>query len=492
MAETRRWAGLATRSQLAAANKLGLVYEGPVGKLKVRNKCLEECDSYYEMRQYAGLAPWDTSMDDANNYIPIRNRQPRIQYGFARVLTSRVASKLVGSRAFPQFKVEDDPDTESYLRAVIQTSRLKAFLIEPIRRMCGAGSVFVRFFIVEGQFKIQTYLAKWCYPEFDAAGNLQFIKIQYVYDDNEDLDKNGKAKKKWYKLELKKDQDILYDNPEYTENGGEPKFKVATAVKHDLGFVQGEWFKTSEKANSIDGESMIEPVMGFIDELDYSLSQTSTAIQYNQDPQLTISNMDEDDVNKLIRSASKAWMLGKDSEATFLEAGMEGVKAAGEFRDKIRLSIQDVTRVIMLDPEKMTAQAMSGRAMEIMHAPLIELIEELRPMLEKSLLALVLKMAICNLQISQSGAPSPVLIPDGYTPQSFNITLVWPEIFPPTLDDLKTKVSIGASVASASIFSRETIMKWLAKDFGVENIEEELQKVAAQPVINPFGGFGGG
>jgi hypothetical protein len=32
-------------------------------------------------------------------------------------------------------------------------------------------------------------------------------------------------------------------------------------------------------------------------------------------------------------------------------------------------------------------------------------------------------------------------------------------------------------------------MKWLAKDFGIEDIEEEKAKIAAQPVINPFGGF---
>jgi len=31
--------------------------------------------------------------------------------------------------------------------------------------------------------------------------------------------------------------------------------------------------------------------------------------------------------------------------------------------------------------------------------------------------------------------------------------------------------------------------KWLAKDFGVEDIEEEVRKVNDQPVINPFGGF---
>ena len=37
--------------------------------------------------------------------------------------------------------------------------------------------------------------------------------------------------------------------------------------------------------------------------------------------------------------------------------------------------------------------------------------------------------------------------------------------------------------------SRATLTRWLAKDFGVENIEEEVAKVGTQKVINPFGGF---
>jgi hypothetical protein len=29
----------------------------------------------------------------------------------------------------------------------------------------------------------------------------------------------------------------------------------------------------------------------------------------------------------------------------------------------------------------------------------------------------------------------------------------------------------------------------MAKDFGVEDIDAEIQKINSQPVLNPFGGF---
>lgn len=488
MAETRRFAGLTTRSELRAANNLGVIYAGSSLKQKYRKRQLDLFDAYYEGRQYCGLTPWEQTAFADGAYIPVRERAPRIQYEFAKVLASRLAAKLVGSRSFPSFKIEDDPDMEAYLQAIKKASRVNAYLVEPIRRMIVSGSSFVRFYVVDGQFKMQSYLSKWCYPEFDPTGELGSIRIQYVFEDEADRDQRGKPKKKWYKLELGQKSDTMYDNPEF--NGDtDPTFNVASSVEHGLGFVQGEWFKTSEKNNSIDGESLIEPVMGFIDEINYSLSQSSMAVQYNQDPQLALTKMDEDDVDKLIRSAAKAWNLGKEGEASFIEASMTGVEAAGELRDKVRMGIQDVTRIIMLDPEKIVGNAQSGRAMEVLHGPMVELIEELRPMLEKSLTNLLLKMALTNMMLDQSGGQAPIVIPPGFQPQSMNVTLVWPEIFPPTMEDLRTKVSIAVQVASGNIISRETMMKWLAKDFGVENIEEELAKIAAQPQLNPFGSF---
>lgn len=488
MAETKRWLGLSTRSELAAANNLGTVVSKN-GLKKLRKPELELYDSYYESRQYAHLVPWDQTQASDNSYVPVRKRQPRLQFSYAKVLCSRLATKLVGSRTFPDMKIELDPDTEQYLKLVIKSSGLKNHVLEPTRRALAAGSALLRFSIVNGQWKMQHFLAKWCFPEFDPNGNLEFVKIQYVYDDEADRDKLNKPKKKWFRMDLGKFKDVLYDNPEYRDDVNDPAFQVVAEAQHDLGFVQAEWFKTSEIPNSVDGYSVICDITDFIDELNYSLSQSSTAIQYNQDPQLTIKGMDQDEMDALIRSSMKAWNLGREGDASFIEAGMAGVQAAAEFRDKIRLNVQDLTRVVLLDPEKIVGNAQSAKAMEVLHGPMVELIEELRPQWEKHLNALVLKMAMANLMMDAKGGQAPIPIPPGYRPQSIDITFAWPEIFQPTMQDIQTKVSIATQVASANIISRETMTRWLSKEFGVENIDEELAKIAAQPVINPFGGF---
>jgi len=437
MAEQRRFAGLASRSQLMAANNLGTILQRSSGSSRFRKAELEIFDAYFEARQYEGMAPWDQSKALDGSFIPVRQRAPLIQMNFAKVLTARLAAKLVGSRTFPELLIEDDPDMEELIRTVKRVSRLKGSIVRPIQRMLVSGSVLIRFSLINGAYRIEHFLSKWVSPKFDALGNITFARIQYVFEDKEDVDPRTKLpRKKWFRLDLTAFNDISYNNPLF-EEGSEPSFTVVETVEHNLGFVQAEWFKTADDLNTIDGPSIIGDVLGFIDELNYSISQSSTAVQYNQDPQLTLKGMDEEEVTKLIRSSFKAWSLGKNGEASFLEAGMSGVQAASELRDKIRLNIQDVARVILLDPEKIIGSAQSAKAMEVLHGPMVELIEELRPILEKSLTNLCLKMTTATLIQNQRGAQVPITIPPGFRPQSVTITVVWPEIFPMTMEDLQ-------------------------------------------------------
>ena len=159
------------------------------------------------------------------------------------------------------------------------------------------------------------------------------------------------------------------------------------------------------------------------------------------------------------------------------------------FLDKVKLGVQDLARVVMLDPEKVVGHAQSAKAMEVLHGPMVELIEELQPQMEQHFKNLLLKMAMTVLIQSKLAAKVPVIVPPNYVPKSLELMGVWPAIFPQTMEDLQKKVSIASSVSSANLISRETMTRWLAKDFDVEDIEEEVRKVNEQPVINPFGGF---
>lgn len=477
------------RTQKKVGKNVGIIeVPMPPGSSMMFRKCnLEVLDAYYERRQYDHLVPWHQT-ENAGKVVPLRERAPKININFTKLLCQRLASKLVGDDVFPKFEVEDDPDTTEYLRMIVKAGKLKSRLIDPVRRELNAGSHFIRFYIDEGAFVVENYLSKYCYPVLKANGELQEVEIKYTYEDKDDLDHNNKPKLKWRKLLLTETIDYEYDNPEFDVDK-EPVFQVVDSVEHNIGFVQGEWLRTAEKMNEPDGFSVVEDILDFSDELNYSLSQSSTAVSYNQDPQLTFTNIDEEELSNVIRSATKSWNLGRDGKAEFLESGLNGVQVAMELRDKVRVNIMDIARVILMDPEKLVAQAQSGRAMEILHGPMVDLVKELRPMLGDNLIGLVLKMAMANLMVARQGIPSPVSVPPNYAPKSLSVTLNWPPVFAQTIEDIQKKVSVVQAATSSYLISEETGTRYIAKDFGVEDIEEERQKIQSQPVRNPFGGF---
>lgn len=491
MAEPKRkWANLnklRSRTQLRIDNNLGIIRAGTSTKYRpCRREFLDMLDQYLCSKQYDKLVPWDGGSPD--EYTPIRNRKPRMILAFPKMLCDRVTAKLVGSATYPALSVEDDPDTTAFLDVIAKHSHVKTYVQEAVRKCLGIGSSFLRYYLVGGQIKMEIYNSKYCYPEFDELGELQQVEIRYIYEDHEDRDEKGDPKKKWFRMLLTKNSDILFDNPLATEQ--EPTFNVVGQADHNLGFVQGEWFRTGEDKHNPDGPSLIADILDFCDELNYNFSQSSQASSYAQEPQLTIAGMDVNEIDELIRSSTKAWNLGRDGKAAFLEANMNGIKAADELRCKVRENIADISRVVLLSPEKIVGSAQSAKAMEVLHGPLIELVDELRPRIEKSIVDLMLKMAVTLLMMKQAGAQDlAVVIPDGYVPKSLNVTASWPPIFPLTMEDLLKKVQVAVQAGNASIVSRETLTRWVAKDFGIENIEEEISKVAAQPQLNPFGSF---
>jgi hypothetical protein len=480
-----------------AEGKLGYIAggrsEGPpaIGKTQpktrlCRNKQLELFNKYLDDTAYDHLRDW---WDGLKDETPVRKRKPFLRVPLPKLLASRVSARLTGSEVFPEISIEDDPESEYYFKLVQRTSIVQAAMVSASKSLTVNGSVFVRFFVVGNKFMVEHYNSNYCYPEFDAAGELAAVRVQYVFTDNSDLDAYGKPKRKWFRAEFGSVVDVLFDNPEYDQDS-EPLFQVVQQIEHGLGFVQGEWFKTGNLPNTDDGPSIMEDMIPFLDAMNYSLSLSQESTDYNTAPQLGIKGMDEDEIDTLIRSNAKAWAMGREGDARFIESNLGGVETSINLRDKNRQVIQDVTRVILLDPEKIAGSAQSGKAMEILHGPMVELINELRPQFGLHLKSLIMKMAIANLIALRMSGVAPVMVPPGWVPMTPDFTLEWPPVFPLTTADLQQEVSLVSSAVSGNLISRRTGVKRLAKYFGVEDIEAELNEIVNQPQLSsPFGMF---
>lgn len=472
------------RTQKRVDNNLGIIRPVRTSS-KSRNQRLEKIDKYLSNTQYDHLSDW-TVAECSKDYIKIRQRKPCVIYPFAQVLSDRLSSKLLGANVFPSFKIEDDPGTEGLMKVINRTSYIKPRMLSACKKLVLHGSSFIRFKLIKGAIFLEHFNSKYCYPKFDEASELIEVRIQYVYEDPEDLDEKGQPIKKWYKMEIGQMSDVLYDNPKY-ESDVEPTFIVVKVNQHELGFVQGEWFQTVENRHSPDGFGIIDNLFGFIDSLNYNLSQSDRAVSYGLDPQLIISNMTEDEFDTLIKSSAKGWTLGLDGKADFLEVNGSGAKTAEEYRNEMIKNISDIARIVMLDPEKMVGHAQSAKAMEVLHGPLVELVNELRPQVEKGLISLEQKMIALMVIYNKRGAELSITMPPQYAPISLDIEAMWPPIFPKTVQDLTESVRWVSSATNANIISRETALRKIAKDFDVEDIEEEIQRVNTQQQFNTFG-----
>lgn len=453
-----------------------------------RSLKLEKYGRYYDDTVYDGLRDWHEAAKE-KDHVPIRNRKPFMRLNLAKMLPTRVAAKLSGSEVFPEIKVSDDPEAEYFFKLVKNSSMIQAAMVSAGRPLLLNGSVFVRFYIMGGRFKIEHYNSNYCYPEFDEVGELASLRVQYVYTDHTELDSSGKPKKKWYRADFGTFSDILYDSPEYREDV-EPLFTVEQEIEHGLGFVQGEWFKTGDIPNSIDGPSFMDDVIPFMDSINYSLSLSQESTDYNTAPQLGFKGMDEDEIETLIRSNTKAWSLGREGSADFIESNLGGVETSIALRDKNRQMVMELTRVYLLDPEKLVGSAQSGKAMEILHGPLVELVNELRPQFGMHLKNLLMKMAVANLIYFQQTGIAPVSVPPGWMPQTPDFTFEWPPVFPLTTQDLQQEVNLTAAAVNGNLISRRTGVTRLAKFFGVEDIEAEIFEIENQKQLStPFGMF---
>jgi hypothetical protein len=493
------------RNQKMTDNRLGYIEKNlNLDSPMFREGNLELYDAYYESRQYCGMPKWTETQNTQGGYRKVRERSPLIIYSLPKLIVSRLTAKLVGDKNFPKIKVAEDPDAEAFFNAILKASKLQMRIAEPIRRGLAASSVFIRYYMSDGAFKIEWWCSKYCYPVFQDNGDLKQVNIVYCAPNEDELDDMGQPKKYWYRIYLGMERDIIFKPIPMQENCERPEFpddeddvdpeemgmwEVENEVVHGFGFVQGSWYRTLEKRDTPDGYSLIEDVLGFFDEVNYSMSQSSTAVSYNQDPQIILSKMQEDDISNLVRSSAKAWNLGKEGQASFLESGLVGVERAVELRDKMRLNIQDITRVVMLDPEKMVGSAQSGKAMEVLHQPFVEVIYELRPSVESLITEILQKLAVMVIMTEKQGLPIPITMPPGYQLSSLNFELIWPPVFAMTMQDLKDKVSVASAATASNLMSRATMTKWLADDFNVTDVEAEISMVDTQKVINPFGGF---
>ena len=480
-----------SRTQLKIKNNLGVI-PGDKSPLVLRWRCrwLRVLQHYMERTQYDDKMDWFDA-ERNNEFVPLRDRKPFIISPLPSVHVARINSKLFGIEAFPSFFIENDDTSSELLSIIIKTIFFQTNIKEIGKELLAYGSAFLSFRLENGSVVLEAYNPNHCYPVFDQYNDLESITIKFVFPDPEDLDKKtGKPIEKWYCKKLTKTQDILYDNPKYLTNA-KPVFSPVDSVEHGLGFVQGQWFKLSTDPRVLDGDSLIQDILDLTDSLSYNLSQSDRASEYGNDPQTIFSGLTVDELESLVKSKDRAWALGREGSAQFLEISGTGLQNATEQDRRIRQAAQEITRAIFHDPEKITGSAQSAVAMKVLYAPLVDFILEVRPIVEHSMIKLITKIFLLFIKFNSQGVQLPIQMPANYNPKSIDISVKWKDVFPMTIQDFQQLSTVLTSLSNANIISRETVLEKLSQYpwLKIDDIQQEVSKVDNQKQFYSF--FGG-
>ena len=447
---------------------------------KERRDDLLKYETYYNSSQYDDKISWDEALDSPY-HVPNNQRKPTVLYPLPKIIVDRLKSKLVGERVFPEFKIQEDENTNEILKYILKMTKFKGKIDSVIRDLLIYGSAFIRIKLVDGVLMLEGYNPNHCWPKFDKNEQLESLEIRFVFEKLVDY----KMQKYWYKLELTKNSDILYDNPKF-DPGSVPVFSVKERVNHNLGFVQGEWVKSTYSPREIDGESVIKDIISFSDCLNYLLSMSDSAAKYNIDPQTVFTGLQAEELKGLTKSKEKAWTLGPTGQAQFLETNGNGVDGAMNFSGDMMQRVQDATRVILHDPEKFSMHAQSGKALEVINGPMIDKISEIRNFVEPFLTTLITKLLGVFIIYNRKGEIPLSPLPADFTPKSLNLVVEWQPVFPMSTQDLNDLVNLYTSMTNANLISRETALQKLAGTFDIEDIEGEVHKVNTQQQFNSF------
>lgn len=451
----KAFGGMKTRGEYAEFYRGAILTTKNIPAKKCRQKELSDLVAYYYNRQYDMKAPWSASTP--KNPIPLHQRKPKITIPLAKKSCKIIASSLFGQTMAPRIFVEKEEELTSSIVEAKKAFYFDQIMLDAIEKMCVTGASFLRFSKIDDVFHGESYFSDVCYPKFDEYGDLVYVLVQFVYKDPTD------SVEKWFKMVCTQNEDIKYSNPKYNPEEV-PVFKEVLRNEHKYGFVSGVWLANGTKTMyDFDGDSLIKDYLTIFDDINYQLSAQSSSVIDNCIPQLFISGVDQDDVELFSKSSEKIWNLGRDGKAEFLEGSLRGVEKGMSYIKMLQSIYSDASGIPVEQHENAAKNASSGVALRILQEGLV---------LNIKLLRMRLTNQICEAidKITTIYHNNPILFQK-------EVGIAWYEIVNDTPQDIYQKAQAADILCRNGVISKKTITKSFADDYGIEDIEKEVELI---------------
>ena len=167
--------------------------------------------------------------------------------------------------------------------------------------------------------------------------------------------------------------------------------------------------------------------------------------------------------------------MSEKGDAKLLEIGGTASAAVIDYVRTLREFALESVHGNRANADRLTT-AQSGRALELMNQGLIWLADNLRVSYGEGALLQLARMVvrasnIYRLKVFDEEIPS--------LSTATRLTLKWPRWYPPTAEDRQRDAQSLTTLAAAGQISRETAIKSIADTYDIENIPDELARIAA-------------
>lgn len=413
--------------------------------------------------------------------ISISQRRPSVRCSLAKIVVDDAVSLLFGEENFPEI-LTDSQDTNNIIQSILSSTNLVKQMISSARDgSVGSACLFMK--IINGKLYFENVLTEYLIPFYNYSDISQLVKIKQKYKVmGYELPFMGYDEKTikvsqiyWIVREWTTTQEIVY-KPFLTTGKQELIVDEERTITHNLGFVPAVWMKNLGDSNNgtIDGRCTFKDAIDTIITLDYIMSQGGRGLNYSLEPLLVIKDQAFSQNGEIVMGGGNILRLSEKGGAEHAEISGDATKAVIDYCDSLRKIILENIHGNRADPDKVSF-AQSGKAMEILHLPLIWLASQMRISYGEDGLKKIINMVIdankmYELIVDDEAIPAGALTCEG-------LQLKWSPWFPETTDDKQKTATTVRILKDANIISSKTATETVADQYNILDIEEELREI---------------
>lgn len=491
-----------------------------------RSERMERQQRYFEGTQYEDRDyDWDGSFRPVSDAIgsaspafppqlvPMARRRPPSVYRLGKIIVQRYTALLFGEAGFPELHVEDDQDTEDFVRGVAEAADLPQVFADARDLGGQLGTAVLSYAWVDGEPSVEVHNAAQIVPlAWENPGKRilrQAVKVWVSEEASIAEDGTLEQRDVWMAREwtgatsptasspAMPGADRLYRyQPEDRLAGA--RWELIEQVVVD-GVCPVVWILNERKDGSLDGRGDFEGQEGMLDALNFALCATSGGTARNADPTLVLGLPPEKNSGEPIRKGGHNVIFAGDGAGgtKYLEISGSSTTAGLDVTDRLKSFALEDADVTLLDPEKMSGAAQSGEALRRLLFPMVKRAQKFRTQYGIGIRRVLEGLVDQARRLGNVAFRLPPII-DKVTEQAEDgtprervmsirarvpgtgtqMSLRWPQMFPASASDTQAEVAtILQANGNKPIISMRTGVETAARIFGVKDVDQELHDI---------------